>query len=170
MTTTADLSATRVRIYLDVDGVLNAQAPSNWGGVSEGYATAEGSKYRMRWAPALLEALSALDADIVWTTTWRTDAADSLATLFGGFGQDFRVLHPNLDPHAETTFPSIYWKLAAIAAEQAASPSPFVWLDDEIDLWEAKDAGELGGLALTINAFTGITPAIIEKIEAYIAR
>jgi hypothetical protein len=159
----------RTRLYLDVDGVINARyADRAWDGIiHKGNATAEGYSYRILWSPTMLTALSELDLEIVWATTWRNDAPASLARILN-FGKDFRVLHPDLDPSARSTFPSIEWKLRSIVADQERDPSPFVWLDDEIDHTESRVASAAGGLALGVDSNFGVGPAHIAVISSYI--
>ena len=155
----------KTRLYLDVDGVVNAQLSHfHWGNFSE-TAAPEGVSDVVTWAPRMLAALSVLDLDLVWATTWVDDAPSGLADLIH-FGKDRPFLvPPNGD---ELTFPSIYWKLEALKSDQAANPSPFVWLDDEISRKEITAARELGGLALSVDQYFGITPVHLDMISEYI--
>lgn len=165
----------KTRLYLDVDGVLNAdlsKSPQHWGYGLEGTATADGYDYKIRWAPELIERLYALeDVEIVWTTTWREDATKSLADLLG-FGHSFRVLHPDRDPGADYQWPSIKWKIAAIEAEQREDPSPFIHVDDEIIGVPAWEGWVLihGGLAISPHPLYGITRKHMDSIEEYVAK
>lgn len=159
----------RPQLYLDVDGVVNAQyTPKAWGGRQKGHATTEGYTYPISWAPGMIDALRSLDLDLVWTTTWRDDAVASIAPLVG-WGTDGRVLHPNLNPKALTTFPSIEWKALAVAADQRENPTPFIWCDDEIWAYEINLARELGGLAIPVDHNTGITPQNVDMMQDYLA-
>jgi hypothetical protein len=63
---------------------------------------------------------------------------------------------------------SIKWKLPALQADQKENPSPFVWLDDEIQMAEAVAARLIGGFALPPYDMTGVTPFNIEKITEYV--
>lgn len=92
------------RIYLDVDGVLNAYWYSGWvqddGGVPgvPKWAVGEASDWKqavvdgyvMTWRPALVEQLNNLVADglgeIVWLTTWGSRAADVVDGIAGVMG------------------------------------------------------------------------------------
>jgi hypothetical protein len=163
------------RIYLDVDGVINAVlsgSPDHWGETAEGDAVADGNTYPIVWAPAMVAELAALEnVEIVWTTTWRDDAVRSIAPLIG-LGEDFRVLHPNRDPDAPLPMAhSIEWKAAAVFAEQAEDPSPFIHIDDEINYhkWQGMIPA-LGGLAISPNPYYGITKKHIAMIKDYIAK
>ena len=161
----------KVRLYLDVDGVINASSPQlGWipvddiESVSEGIAVVGGQSYRIRWSPQLIQALLELDVDIVWTTTWRDSAVLSLGPLVG-LKPEYRVLHPI---SGVTTFPSIFWKEESIRAEQYNNPSPFIHFDDEIDFWLADREAKMGGLAISPDPNIGITAEHIQQAIAYI--
>lgn len=141
-----------VRLYLDVDGVLNALAPhKKWGedifknGRAEarhdffGNAVAleedswgglrDHPSFPMRWSEGLIDALNELDVELVWLTTWRQDAPGSVAPLMG-IKHEGRVLHPL---SGETTFPSIGWKFDALMKDlEENTVDAFIWADDEI--------------------------------------
>jgi hypothetical protein len=160
----------KVRLYLDVDGVINAQMPFGWGRLQRQHVVADESTYRIRWAPRMVEALGALDLEIVWLTSWRQWGPLSIAPAIG-LGADSRVLHPNGDPDAKTPQDnSIYWKIEQLEADQSASPSRFIWVDDEIndEPMIRLRAENLGGLAISANDLIGITPKNIEQMQEYI--
>lgn len=164
---------TRVRIYHDVDGVLNAQMPlKEWGAKPEnGKASITDFRgtetWPIRWSPGYVEALNALGdkVELVWTTTWRENALTDIAPLVGITLPHQRVLHP-LD--GVTRFPSIMWKRDAIGVEQELDPSPFVWLEDEAGILERTISVELGGYTPWINHRLGVTPKIFDRIKAYV--
>lgn len=155
----------RVRLYLDVDGVLNAEMPLDWGTPQDGHAKPYDTTYLLRWAPAMIEELNKLDVDLVWTTTWRSHAELIIAPLMG-ITLPSRVLHPL---SGVTTFPSINWKMQALIADQRESPSPFLWVDDEIGMRDIFVGEGLGGLAISSNPVTGITVANVADMQKYIA-
>jgi hypothetical protein len=162
---------TRPRLYLDVDGVLNAYYKGLWG--SEQLVGSAGvPSWSIHWNPDMVSALAALiteyDVELVWCTTWREDAPVEIGGLLG-FGQDARVLHP-LD--GRTTFPSIEWKREAVLAEQILDPSLVIWVDDEIDdavlaVWEEND---YSGLLINPDPQYGIQPDQIEAMRKYLNR
>jgi hypothetical protein len=165
-----------VRIYQDVDGVINAHMPYGWGRLQNGYAKSGLTDYKIRWAPHMIEALDALDAVRVWATTWCADAEWGIAPLVG-FKPAERVLMPR---SGEVTFPSVYWKIDAIVADQESDPGPFIWLDDEshdpltdtkgqtLPYNPADIARKLGGLVPLIDTRLGITPQHIADMQEYI--
>jgi len=144
------------RLYLDVDGVINAQMPYGWGKLAKGKAAG----WRIRWAPRMIDALAAMDVELVWTTTWRDEAVTELAPLIG-WGGHGRVLHP-LD--GDLIWPSIDWKFDAVRADQIGNPSPYIWLDDELEAQHKRH----GGLVVTVPSVTGISPRLIDLMNTYI--
>lgn len=179
----------RTRLYLDIDGVLNASWNARkWrqdgDGDQPGYQHAwvypehddfgvhqgkTGRKFRMEWNSRLIDALNSLDVDLYWLTTWRSDAL-AVGEAMGINIPGARVLHPL---GGETTFPSIFWKYDAIIHDQAVSESPFIAVDDE---WQhmnrmATDFLEsLGGLVVSPDSNFGIEPKHIDEMRKYIAK
>lgn len=178
-----------VRLYQDIDGCLNVYASGQpWAeskdedglrGELSGTAfsffdhsgdrtTGLVTKFAMKWNSRLIDALNELDVELVWTTTWRADAP-GVGKLVG-LSHRNRVLHPK---NGKTTFPSIHWKYEALVAEQQESPSPFIWVDDEIiDLPRAaiETIHQLGGLYICPDPMFGMTPLHLERMREYIAQ
>lgn len=170
---------TKVRMYLDVDGCINAfrftdLESSLWGETSTGIGHVEPEsdnprQYNIIWHQEMVESLRALDIDLVWLTTWRSDAPKSIGKLIG-WGEDARVLHP-LD--GITRFPSIYWKYAALIQDQKDDPAPFIWVDDELDNFERWvdeefEALESQSLIVAPNSILGISPRNVEDMREFI--
>lgn len=157
----------KTRLYLDVDGVINAQMPFGWGRLQNGHAHG----YKIRWAPNMVEALASLDVELVWATTWKQYAALEIAPLIG-FGHAARHLVPPARGGAfadeEYYGWSIDWKFPAVQNDQQWSPSPFIWLDDELDVMHVEAFPD--ALVLPINSRVGITPTNIEQMREYVAR
>lgn len=172
---------TKTTLYLDIDGVLNANFNgTKWGedtrmaGVAEPKFDAYGGpvgirhRFNMLWNAGLIEALNALDVDLAWLTTWREDAPVTVAPLMG-VDLDGRVLHPET---GETTFPSIYWKVESLLDDlHHRKAERFIWIDDEIDPSIAKTVNDLHpqGLLISPDPNWGITPGDIERIKTYLA-
>lgn len=180
------------RLYEDIDGCLNASWNARaWRteeddpadpnvGYQRGWAhpvhADDGSrlseyhtppKYRMEFNERLIAALNTLDVEFVWATTWRQDAV-AVGTLMGLLHDPQRVLHP-MD--GLTSFPSIAWKYEAIIDEQTGRPSPFIWVDDEINSLPrpAREViHQLGGLMISPDFNFGITPEHIDQMRKYI--
>lgn len=151
------------RLFLDVDGVINAQQPEGWGRCKRQHA--EG--YRITWAPKMISALFSLDMELTWATTWRDKAPASIAPLIG-VGYDAAWLNPS-DETCMMDW-SIYWKFDAMKAELEFErlTDGFVWVDDEITAEHVEWAEENGGLAISPSHLTGISPKNIEEIEEYL--
>jgi hypothetical protein len=166
---------TAVRLYLDIDGVINAPYPEGAWPLSE-VGTAEVpvdfgggcyGKARLEWARKLIEHLAALDVDLVWATTWTSEAPTVAADVFG-IGAGHRFLTP-ID--GRLIFPTISWKEQAVTADQSRSPSPFIWVDDELTPDHGQRMGALfpGRVCVvTSDEWTGITPAQVDRMTAFI--
>lgn len=162
----------KVRLYIDVDGVINAsQGDFVWQHTnSEGECdpNGDGFRYLITWVPAMIYALKTLDVEVVWLTTWCMAAPREIGGLTG-FGQEARVLLPL---HGrEVTFPSINWKRASLVADQKADPSLFIWVDDELGLSEEGlklALPDTPRLLLQPDAKTGITPNDVERMKEFI--
>lgn len=161
------------RLYLDVDGVINAEYASGterWPEQKHGIAY----KYMIEWAPHMIEALAALPLDLVWTTTWRDRAVTNIAPLIG-YGHNGRVLHPVGGISVRTTYPSIHWKSNAVYEDLETNPvDRYIWIDDELYLGRPSHAGYVGdwqiskdGLHIRPGGFYGIQPKHIELMEEY---
>ncbi|HXV93859.1 MAG TPA: hypothetical protein VD813_11215 [Pseudonocardia sp.] len=154
---------------LDVDGVLNVPRPG-WDGVSRsGDAHCGGKRFRMRWAPALIDRIRGLQragtVDIRWCSTWCGDA-DQLETLFG---------LPRLGRAWSDTRTGIAAEVAKLTAARRVSARGrrLVWTDDA----EVPRSGPVyeeltaGGRALLIapSPLRGLQPEHLDAIEAFIA-
>lgn len=148
-----------MRAYIDVDGVINANNPQGWGRLQNGHAAG----YKIRWAPAMVEALAALPVEHVWATTWQEEAVTAIAPLIGA-GNHWPVLNPVSVPHPLDW--SIVWKFEAVRSEQNQD-ARFIWIDDEIA--DEHVAFFPNALVLRSRETTGISVAQIEAMQKYIA-
>lgn len=157
----------RARLYLDVDGVLNADMPYGWDKEQRHQAKVCG--YTIRWAGDLIERINALDVDIWWATTWRSSAVEYLEYHIPI--KSVGVIHPGLNPDAPLIWPSIAWKTEAILMHQAESPSRFIHADDEIydvESW-ASTVFDIGGLPICPESWRGLSPKELERMENYLS-
>lgn len=158
----------RVKLYLDVDGVLNAwYAHVSWpeSEIANEIATVEGRNYKIIWSKDMIEQLFSLELDVHWTTTWQDAANTTLSPMLFGEERSYPVTTPL---NGIVDFPSIFWKMEAVEADQKADPTPFVWIDDEISFPHIRWAKDNGGLAISPEPNTGITPYHLELIKSYI--
>lgn len=165
----------KVRLYLDVDGVINAhKADARWAGsrIRRGRAGPNPDpayKYVIQWSKDLVDALKGLDVELVWTTTWVGHAPTEIAPLIG-YGYNARWL----EPEGGVTFPSILWKNVLVWRDQQTDPSPYIWIDDELGdlpmlrVMGADDLDHSRGLLISPNPRYGITPDDILDMKKYI--
>lgn len=193
-------------ILLDVDGVLNAaQAGGSHPTMSkrlEEFVYGGGQYWPIRWNPKIVDALNDIgelpDVQFMWATTWRNYGNSGIRPALGlgkeGEEHDWPVLHPMLAERAQTTFPSIEWKIDA--AREMAEPlyvndvrttpdTPFkpgdriVHIDDEfygIRAAEGDDtlrylawAQDNGHLVIGPDPTFGIRPEDIAAIREFVA-
>ncbi|MYS23646.1 MULTISPECIES: HAD domain-containing protein [unclassified Streptomyces] len=121
----------RPLLFLDVDGPLIP-----FGGAREqyprGYPTytqteAGANPLLARVDPALGPRLLGLPCDLVWATTWGSEANECLAPLLG-LPQLPQVTWP--EPSEEDERGGLHWKTRGLLLWAAGRP--FAWLDDEI--------------------------------------
>lgn len=126
------------RLYLDVDGVINADEPAfpdvKSTRVQIEYGGGMVARPHVTWAPQVVEELDRLRSDfgleLVWLSTWNemhasmTQLAPTLDGLYDG-----RAI---MDVESRMTdVGEGWWKAQSIALDQEASAAPFIWIDDE---------------------------------------
>lgn len=156
-----------IRLFLDVDGVINADQPQGWGRTQNGVASAYGQGWKIRWAPAMVKALFDLGLSLTWATTWKRFAPLSIAPLIGQGHNANWLEEPQPPPlYGYSEAGSIGWKFGAMQLEDVSEG--FVWIDDEIADNHKAWAKSVGGLAIQPKYRTGISPSDIARIEDYI--
>ena len=154
-----------VRCYLDVDGVLAPYVdagvvPSTWPDFIDGYV---GSRLAVH-SPAMLLALSRLELEVVWCTTWGLQAERAFGAMLG-FGA-----RRTLDLHS-TPLASGGVKGAAVLADLQADPAPFVWIDDEAITTlavERLESLQVPMLLIEPSRTIGLEPADVKRIDAFV--
>lgn len=149
----------RPLIFLDVDGPLIPFRPR------PGSADTPAGDWLHRLDPADGRRLLALDATLVWATTWMETANDLVAPRIGlpalpvvAFPDDDRVSGNGL-----------HWKTATLT--QWAGGRPFVWLDDELtDTDRDFVADHHPGPALLhrVDPFTGLTDDDLTQVHQWL--
>lgn len=116
------------RIYLDIDGCLSPLPPKptrelRWEPPGTWPEWVDPEAYNQTPMPApLLDALGNLDGiEVVWATSWKLDMIEWALAQIGYDHLRFR----HVDPDGAATS-----KLAAVQADIAKHPVPFVWVDD----------------------------------------
>ncbi|MFS0885126.1 HAD domain-containing protein [Aeromicrobium sp. 179-A 4D2 NHS] len=121
-----------VRLYLDVDGVINAWSP--FGDFTSGddrYRRARAAGTVVTYRPVVVDAINTLSrsgVEVLWLTTWKEqDRAELTRAL--GFEQ-FRGLTREQEN-------GLWWKTAAILNDfEQRGPAPFIWADDDLSIFE----------------------------------
>lgn len=114
------------RLYLDVDGVVLTRGKYFDDVEKEVYSDCHVS-------PLVCQRLGKCGLELVWLTTWEDSIQTAIQTsralkpLTGG-----RVLRRNHDEIFDHHGLAITWKIEALVRDQLASPTPFVWVDDQI--------------------------------------
>lgn len=122
------------RVYVDVDGVLNAvtSSPPAWGWGAHSDAVVNG--FPIRWSPELVEVLNEVTAapgvEAYWLTTWEHDAPKMLAPAIGLKGEDWPVV--GTEHHYSLELQNGWWKLVALRDHLGDFDGPVLWLDDDI--------------------------------------
>lgn len=173
-----------MKLYLDIDGVLNAAHNRlSWGGDGRRIGNAVGGlsdegkpvppelrrPHVMRWNIDMIAALNGLDLEIAFATTWRTDGRDSVAPLMGlNIPDNPFVLLPL---NGTLSFPSINWKYDAMRERYAVDPGArFIWIDGE--LASLNEDGRVSAhfpnaLLIAPDPNVGITRTHIHDMERY---
>jgi hypothetical protein len=181
------------RIYLDVDGVLNAvrarfpsETESGWS--EDSWRLQEINGFPIRWSTELVDELNTLVADgaeIRWLTTWCELAGEMIAPALGLKGGEDWLLTDGVttDLRMMADFGRRgWWKLDAFerdAADLVENGGKAVWLDDDhaherINSYDGlrsrlvEDLGR-GGQLLLFAPFTdtGLTRKDLESIRAF---
>ncbi|MGW0392445.1 HAD domain-containing protein [Streptomyces sp. NPDC003042] len=154
----------RPLLFLDVDGPL---IPFGGSGYRVGSATDAGNPLLARLDPALGPRLLALPCDLVWATTWMSEANESVGPRIG-LPELPVVSWP--EPSSEEGRHGLHWKTRPLLTW--ATGRPFAWVDDEITSadrdWAAAHHPE-PTLLHRIDARTGLTDADFEILARWMA-
>lgn len=129
------------RIYLDVDGVLNAvtrQTPEGTGW--EMWEKVGVNGYTITYSPELIAGLNEIaemdDVEIVWLTTWQANAKTMISPAIGLNGEDWGVaLNPDMDAHGFAIHHPFggWWKMNTLKNHVYTNPvDKIIWIDDDI--------------------------------------
>lgn len=103
------------RLYLDIDGVVIAEASP--------FNTVD--SYGEKHAPEVVRRLGEAGLDLAWLSTWEDEALKIPGRIDGLRGGRVLKLGPFGPSH-------IMRKAQSLIIDQVESPSPFVWVDDHI--------------------------------------
>jgi hypothetical protein len=167
-------------VFLDVDGVLNAfqldVEHATFDDFTDHAITIDdqhgfGRRFDVCLSRTMGERIASLPAVVVWVTTWEHHADTYIAPLCG-LPAGLRVL---TSPGDVDTWHGT-WKLDAVRRAVSDDPRPFVWVDDDLDLFGSgprsarRWAADLPieNLLLSPDPRAGLTLGDLEAIEAFL--
>lgn len=137
-----------MKIYLDVDGVLN----SLWSRENRLCVNVDG--YDIWYTPEVVEYINELgqEHEIVWLTTWGDRAASGIAPAIGldSFrwlpGRDWYFNGDGCEERAGVDFstPGFIWWKADLLAADCEPGDEVVWIDDDIHDWDVREVEGCG--------------------------
>lgn len=161
------------RIYLDVDGVLNAVDKKFPTGSWENWDRVGVNGYSIAYSPDMVSALNDIaemdDVEIVWLTTWQANAKTMIAPAIGLKGEEWDVaLNLDMDAHGFAIHQPFggWWKMNTLKNHVYNNPvDKIIWIDDDIAHEQTAPAwfGNFKQKTIAIAPFTmeGLTPADI---------
>lgn len=170
------MSGRRVRVFLDVDGVINLPFSKEWNADLEVEVPfvktlANGSVMRRTedvrlnsTALTFLKSLSA-KADIFWLTGWKDAAPNAFDSIIGMESKGWLDWSMKVEDFFETG------KLKALQDFQNADPAPFVWVDDIATAGLTGEAiGFKDALLIQTDEFAGLTLEHMEMINHFVMK
>lgn len=168
------------RIYIDVDGVLNAFHPRK--SSPEEIAEASGWKdwrsariagFVITWSVELIKELNDLasreDVEFVWLTTWRDQARYELSPILELDGQGWRFLTDGGEATGRLwgNPGGPWWKLNVIRDDVRRDPvDNIIWIDDDLPLYgdALQWASERGVVTVAPSEKYGLTRTELDDI------
>lgn len=156
-------------LFLDVDGVINPcdpWSPIKTSGAWRDWVTVPNAPAYV--SPEMGRRLAALDAEIVWLTTWEDRANRRIVPVLGW--DECRWADRSQFEEEP------WWKLDCVLRHVNLGRGPFIWIDDQIDSYRdewsaafAKVEKDGPGLLISPTSEVGITISHLKLIEAFIA-
>lgn len=168
--------AEKARIYIDVDGVINACSSGDfpaWGWETGDKVRVNG--YRITYSPSFVALLNRIAArrgvGIYWLTTWCYDAAQKLAPAIGLAGLEWPVVGHH---HWSRAIGLPWWKhLAIVEHLEISDPfdGPVLWIDDDHGVDPATVAwlrGQSRVQTIAPKTLVGVTRDQGQEIERFV--
>ncbi len=153
----------RVRLLLDVDGVLNAVGSRcpDW----QEWYVAKCRGATITYSPEVGRAIAELDVDVLWLTTWREEANRWIGPLFG-WPKHAVIAIEDEDMLSWRS----WWKLDAAQRLYGENAGPFIWVDDDLDaMVDAYDwCKSVDGLPIVPRTDIGLSRADLLEMRRYV--
>jgi len=171
----------KARLYLDWDGVVNADKPRFDDADSFLFPKKKGrglkETHKFTYSPTVVNTLDRFrteyDVELVWNSTWNENldilrVAEKLGAL-----DDGRVLPAVINRYVDTNRQWTQWKADALLADQRGDALPFAWVDDMALEFHGKDVvtATTGTHSLLVEPreYWGITQAHLDNMEKFFA-
>jgi hypothetical protein len=172
------VSSPKVRVLLDVDGVLRAIRSIR--DRPEPGAPKDFRKHQPDGEIAIVYSPTVVDfirehfierpgVEVRWLTTWGETANKYMAPIFRW--PDLAVAGPRDDEHEDRT--GIWWKVTTAERLFAADPLPFVWADDDFGpgddgATEWMRSIDRYGLMVPCRSHIGLTLDDLERMDGWV--
>jgi hypothetical protein len=170
----------KARIYLDFDGVINADKPRFDDVVTFAFTVKERGllkRYTINYSPTMLNLLSALltkhDVEVVWLSTWNENleilkVMRKIGMLPGG-----RVINIVMNSDWDTNRAWTKWKADKLVADLKGDDMPFIWVDDEAHKYHKADVvaavGHNRHMLVSPRSYWGLTPGHLAGMDAFLS-
>ena len=169
----------RPRLYLDIDGVINADAPM-WGDtvvvqVTENYGAGYKVRHKVTYSPILVAAIDSLrvefDVELVILSTWLENAAIfQMQKKLNAF-RGSRWLNIPARGGRQQELPDM-WKVDQLIGDLGDDPGPFIWVDDD-EVPEHRqfvsNMTDLPSLLIAPNSAHGLTQQHLAAMQEFLA-
>ena len=154
-------------LFLDVDGVLNAIPYQRGPDQFDDFQQTRIMGVLITYSKKMGERIKALDADVVWLTTWQHKANEHIRHLYGWEEFPVVVAHPE-------SYDSPWWKSKTAQRHLESSERPLIWIDDDLSYGERSGTLEWlreysqPKLLICPQPTAGIRPSHLDMIEEWI--